>query len=122
VRRTILGETEPFQQLGLPPDNKVGEQPDPAVDVSAWGVDVLAEAPLDEVLAVREERTREVRTLINGLANDDLSRVCAPNPAPGGLPPSERVTVQMALDVLIREEWLHHEFATRDLASLEPGR
>ena len=121
VRRTILGDTAPFHRLGLPPDNKVGVRPDAAVDVSALGVDVLAEATLDDVLTVREERTREVRTIVSGFVNDDLSRVCAPNPALGGLPPSRQVLVQVALDVLIREEWLHHEFATRDLASLEPA-
>ena len=66
VRRTILGDTAPFHRLGLPPDNKVGVRPDAAVDVSALGVDVLAEATVDDVLTVREERTREVRTIVSG--------------------------------------------------------
>ncbi|MEA3077647.1 MAG: hypothetical protein QOF60_2555 [Actinomycetota bacterium] len=117
MHRTILGETGPFHRLGLPPENKVGQRPPPAVDLSAGGVDVFAEATLDVILPIREDRAQEVRTLIGGLDDGDLSRLCAPNPTPGS--PPGQIPLQAALDVLIREEWLHHEFATRDLATLE---
>jgi DinB superfamily len=117
TRRTILGLAEPYHRLGMPPDHRIG-QPDAAIDVRPWGIDVHADASLGEALEVREERMRGVSDIVHGLTGDDLRRICAPNPAPG-FPPSTTVPVGVCLDVVIGEEWAHHEFATRDLLLLE---
>ena len=117
TRRTILGLAEPYHRLGMPPDHRIGE-PDAAIDVRPWGIDVHAEASLAEALEVREERMRGVRDIVHGLTGDDLRRTCTPNPAPG-FPPSTAVPVGVCLDVVIGEEWAHHEFAARDLLLLE---
>ena len=117
TRRTILGFAEPYHRLGMPPDHRIGE-PDAAIDVRPWGIDVQAEASLGETLEVREERMRGVRDIVHGLTGDDLGRTCASNPAPG-FPPSTTVPVGVCLDVVIGEEWAHHEFAARDLLALE---
>ena len=61
---------------------------------------------------------RGVSDIVNGLTGDDLTRTSAPNPAPG-FPPSTTVPVGVCLDVVIGEEWAHHESAARDLLLLE---
>jgi len=114
--RTIMSEAEPYHRLGIPPDHGIGE-PDPAVDVGPWGIDVFAEADLDDVVAVRDERTRQMRALVADLSDGDLRSLCANNTAPG-FPASTRIPVQVAIDVVIGEEWAHHGFAHRDLTKL----
>ena len=52
TRRTILGLAEPYHRLGMPPDHRIG-QPDAAIDVRPWGIDVYADASLAEALEVR---------------------------------------------------------------------
>ena len=117
VRRAVLGQTDPYDRLALPPDHGVG-RPEPGVDVTPWGIDVWAEAALDEVLAVRAVRMRDVRELVDGLTSGDLTRICPPNPRPG-FPPSTTMPIDICLNLVINEEWAHHQFATRDLAVLE---
>jgi hypothetical protein len=116
ILRTVLGEASPYHRLGLPPDHRVG-QPDPAVDVSAWGIDVFADASLDDVLHPRRARMRTVREVIEGLTPDELQRTCDANPTPG-FPPSTLIPVSFCVDLVVGEEWAHHEFAARDLATL----
>jgi hypothetical protein len=116
IVRTILGSATPYHRLGLPPDHRIGE-PDPAVDVSAWGIDVFAAASLDEVLDARRDRMGIVRGVLDGLTPGALQQVCDANPAPG-FPPSTVIPVGFCIDVVIGEEWAHHDFATRDLATL----
>jgi hypothetical protein len=116
VGRTVLDRATPYHRLGLPPDHRIGE-PDPAVDVSVWGIDVFAPASLDEVLEARGDRMRTVRDVLDGLAPDGLQRMCDANPAPG-FPPSTVMPVGFCLDIVIGEEWAHHAYAVRDLATL----
>jgi hypothetical protein len=117
VRRTILGLRSPYHRWGMPPDHRIG-QPDGEVDVAPWGIDVFATAPLDEVLALRAERRSEVRQVVDGLTPDALLRPCPHNPEPG-FPPMTAIPVSVCLDVLVSEEWAHHQFAVRDLDLLE---
>ena len=117
VRRTIHGDTAPYHRLGMPPDHRIG-QPDAAVDVKPWGIDVSAEASLDEVLDVRAQRMQVVHEVVGGLTPDELGRTCAHNSAPG-FPPMTALPVGFCLNVVIGEEWAHHEYATRDLDVLE---
>jgi hypothetical protein len=97
--------------------HRVGE-PEPGVDVTPWGIDVFAKASSDEVLELRRGRLREVRDVIDRLVPEDLTRICDHNPA-AGFPPPTIVPTRFCLDLVIGEEWAHHEFATRDLAVLE---
>jgi DinB superfamily len=117
IGRTVLGRAHPYHRLGLPPDHRIGE-PDPAVDVSAWDIDVFAAASLDEVLDARHDRMGIVRGVVDGLAPRELQQTCGANPAPG-FPPSTVIPVGFCIDLVIGEEWAHHEFATRDLAMLK---
>jgi hypothetical protein len=73
---------------------------------------------LDEVLDVRRERMSVVRGVVEGLAPATLHQTCAVNPSPG-FPPSTTVPVAFCIELVISEEWAHHEYATRDLAVLE---
>jgi hypothetical protein len=116
IIRTVLGSEAAYHQLGLPPDHRVGE-PDPEVDVSAWGIDVFAVAPFDEVLDVRRDRMGTVHRVLDGLTTDGLQRTCDENPAPG-FPPTTVMPVDFCIEVVIGEEWAHRRFATRDLATL----
>jgi len=100
----------------MPPDHKIGE-PDPAVDVARWGIDVFAESNLNDVLEVRDQRRGQFRGFLAELSDGDLSSLCAHNPVPG-FPPTTRIPVQVAIDVVIGEEWAHHGFANRDLTEL----
>ena len=117
ARRTILGEAAPYHRLAMPPDHRIG-QPEPGVDVTPWGIDVSADASLDEVLDVRADRMGQVRQIVDALTPEGLTRTCAPNPSPG-FPPMTALAVGFCLNMVIGEEWAHHEFATRDLSVLE---
>jgi hypothetical protein len=117
IGRTVLGSADPYHRLGLPPDHRTGK-PDTAVDVSAWGIDVFAEASLNEVLDTRRERMSLVQGVLQRLAPASLQQTCAANPT-AGFPPSTTVPVAFCIELVIGEEWAHHEYATRDLALLE---
>ena len=61
---------------------------------------------------LREERLARGRALLAGATDDDLSReVASPNGGP--------TTVRYCLQVVLREEWAHDQYANRDLAVLE---
>lgn len=117
VRRTIDNDPAAYHRLGMPPDHRIGE-PDPAADVRPWGIDVRAEAPVDEVLEVRAERIDVVRSAVARLEPDGLGRVCPQNPSPG-FPPVTTWPVGFCLSLVIDEECAHHGFATRDLDIVE---
>jgi len=98
VSGNVLGETSPFHPLGVAPSFI----PDP----SAMGIDVDADPPLDEVLAVIENRNDIARKVIDPLTDRELERPCGEH------------TLQRCLWTLFDEEWHHHWFATRDLEVL----
>lgn len=113
VRRTILADPAPYHPMGVPHDEATTED---GIDVRSWGIDLDAAPTLDEVLAVRAERVADVRRVVGALTVDELSRVCDANPAPGN-PEDTRRTVGRCLDVVVNEEWAHHGYAVRDLAT-----
>ena len=86
-------------------------------DPAGWGLDPAANPSLDEVLAVRRERMDEVRQTIAAVTPEELERVCIPPAAPGH--PTSPHTVLECLHVILNEEWEHHQYAVRDLESLE---
>lgn len=118
IGRNLLGEPQPYHRLGMPPDHRVGI-PEPGVDLAPYGIDVFAVASLDEVLEVRGDRQAQIRDVVEPLDDEGMTRVYGPFETLGLFPPGAVFTVPQCLDVMIREEWLHHGFATRDLTILE---
>jgi len=110
VRRTVLSTPHPYHLYGLPPDDDV--------DVLPWGIDVKSTPTFDEVLAARRERMGQVDAVFDGLTADELARVCDQHPEPG-FPPVTTFPVRVCLDIVVSEEWAHHEYAIRDLALVQ---
>jgi hypothetical protein len=103
LQRMVLDDPNPFHEWGVPPDLPADAPPDcgPA---------------LEEVLRVREEREAGVRAYLTNLSEDAL-RVRVGGPwDPPDLPPERRLRVIDCFRVVFREEWWHHQYATRDLA------
>lgn len=116
IRRSVLDDPAAYHRLGMPPDLRTG-RPDPDDDVSQWGIDVSATTSLTEVLETRAEYMRLVRDVIASLTADELNSASAHNPP--WVPQTTVLPMSFCLDVVIGEEWAHHQFATRDLAIVE---
>ena len=116
VRRSILDQPAAWHRLGMPPDLRTG-QPDPSGVVSQWGIDIWATPSLDEVLGARDEYMDLMRDVVGDLTPDTLAQASAHNPP--WIPSTTAIPMSTCLAVVIREEWEHHDFATRDLAVLE---
>ena len=110
VLRAVLGDPAPYHPLGLP-HTEMGEDA-PAV---LRGPDVRPS--LEEVLAVRAERRAVVARVLQDLTDERLDALTTPVPEPG-FPGSEAFPVRNCLAVVLDEEWLHREYAERDLAVL----
>lgn len=113
VLRVVEGEPYPFSPLGLPHD-EMG-------DVPGVPNDRTLRPTLDEVLAVRASRAAVVDRVLDRLTDADLDRMTEPVREPG-YPASESYRVGRALGAVILEEFLHREYAERDLAVLEARR
>jgi hypothetical protein len=109
LRRMVKGIDRPCHPWGL-----AGSW---LKDPAGWGLDPAADPSLDEVLDVRRDRMDEVRQTIAAAAPEELERVCVPPATPGY--PNDPHTVLACLHVILEEEWEHHRYAVRDLASLE---
>jgi hypothetical protein len=80
-----------------------------------------ARPPLDEVLAVREDRMATVARVLDELTHERLEELTEPVLEPG-YPESKPYPVRRCLGTVIHEEWLHREYAERDLAVLQGDR
>ena len=109
VRRAILGDPSPWDPLDLPWD----EMP----DTPGIPRDRDVRPSLDEVLALRRDRMGTVRTVIDGLTDASLEALTEPVEGPGW-PPPERFPVKECLWIVLNEEWLHRQFAERDLDAI----
>src|SRR5208283_3633404 len=109
--RTVLDEPMPYHRIGLP------QSWYPAADAAALGIDLAAQPDFAETLAVRADRMAVVRSIVDGLNDDDLGRRCQRSPAPGY--PDEEPAVIECISVVMDEEIEHYRFAVRDLAVLE---
>jgi hypothetical protein len=110
IGRVVLGRAEPFDSIGLPPTF--------VTDGAQYGIDQRADPDLDTVLEQRESRLTLVAAVAGQASATELERVCASNPAPG-YPDETRHRVLDCIWTVLDEEWWHHQFATRDLATLE---
>jgi hypothetical protein len=76
------------------------------------GLDVDADPSLDDVLTVRADRARQFRTYLDSLSVTDLDREVE-------VLENGRASVRECIYTVLEEEFEHHRYATRDLASLE---
>jgi hypothetical protein len=109
--RTILDEPMPYHRLGLT------QTPYPPADAAALGIDLDARPSFAEVMQVRTDRMALVRSIVEGLTDTELERMCSRTPAPGYS--EELRSVGRCLSVVMNEECEHHRYAVRDLAVLE---
>ena len=109
-RRCCLGRSEPFTALGLTTDDMSTEM--------APGLDRAADPDLEEVLAVRAQQAELLTSWLADCTQQDLGRP-APVPDDDVWPPYARGrTVLECLRTVLNEEFEHHNFAVRDLATL----
>jgi hypothetical protein len=106
VRRAILGDPAPWDPLDLPWDE--------APDLPGTPRDRDARPSLEEVLTLRRSRMDTVRDVIEGLTPASLAADTTPVDAPGW-PPARAFPVRECLLTVLNEEWLHRQFAERDL-------
>lgn len=110
LHRAILGDPRPWEPLALPFDEM---DPDPEVP---WDRD--ARPGLDEVLDLRRSRTQAVRAFLDDLDDEQLDGHTEPVDGPGW-PPAHRYRVRECLLTILNEEWLHRQFAVRDVDALQ---
>jgi len=110
VRRAILGDPSPWDPLGLPWDGMP--------DTPGVPRDREIQPPLDEVLALRQDRWSTVSDVINGLTDESLAADTEPVHGPGWPRPIS-YPVRTCLRVVLNEEYEHRLYAERDLAALE---
>jgi hypothetical protein len=110
VGRAILGDTSPWDPLGLP----WGEMPDTPVVPR----DRDARPSLDTVLALRRARAAMVGDVLAGLTEESLAADTTP-PEGFGWPPPDSIPVKKCLLIVLNEEWEHRLYAERDLTALE---
>lgn len=110
IRRTLLGDPNPWNRLDLPWD---GMTPTPGVP---WDRD--ARPSLEEVTALRTDRMATMRQVLDDLTEERLNAHTEPVSGPGW-PPPESYPIRECLLCILNEEWCHRLYAERDLAVLE---
>jgi len=103
----ILGKDQPFHPLGLA---------DGSLEEEGFDMSILATDPPSyaEVLAARADRQAMAREFLAGVTAEELA---VPRTNPHN--PDHRETTLNCLHVILEEEWEHHRFAVRDLATIE---
>jgi hypothetical protein len=109
--QAVLRLATPFHPLGLPASF--------LTDSVSFGIDPSAAFSYEDVVAARADRMALVRDYVAAITQDELDLVRDPYDAPGWPPPAPR-TARACLQVILNEEWTHHQFALRDLAALNP--
>jgi hypothetical protein len=102
--RIVLRVPNAYHEWDIPPDLPLDAPPDTGPG-------------LDEVLAVRAEQIARLRDYLSSATEADLSTVMTP-PDPSGHPQGTHQVLH-CFQVVLNEEWWHHQYATRDLAVLE---
>ena len=110
VKRTILGDTSPWDPLSLPMDEMA--------DTPGLPCDRTARPSLDVVLELRRDRMATVRQVIEGLTVTSLNADTKPVQE-SGWPPPRSFAVRECLLIILNEEWEHRLYAERDLDALD---
>jgi hypothetical protein len=104
LTRMVLRVPNAYHEWAVPPDLPPDAPPDTGPG-------------LDAVLEVRAERLARLREYLTGATQEELfGTVAAPDPS--GHPQGTHRVID-CFSVVLREEWWHHQYATRDLAVLE---
>lgn len=111
IKRAIDGEPDPYGPLDKPWDE--------APDDKGFPNDRTARPSLDEVLEIRRSRQADVRRVIEILTPDRLAADFSPPDDDGWPSPGYELSVKEALGIVLNEEYLHRQYAERDLAILE---
>jgi hypothetical protein len=111
VLRAVLGYPAPYHALGL----AHSEMP---TDTPGVPHDPDARPSLDQILAVRASRMATVERVLRDLTDERLDEMTRPVLEPG-YPESESFPVRRCLGAVVNEEWLHREYAERDLTRLQ---
>ena len=110
LSQAVLGQPAPFHPLSLPASFITnGEE---------FGIDPAAEPSFDDVVRIRADRMAQVQAFLATTTQDELEQPRPPNTAPGWPPPASRSALE-CLQVVLNEEWTHHQFAVRDLDIIE---
>ncbi len=91
----------------------------PAEEAAKLGLTLDATPTLDEVLTLRGQRMATMRSVVEGITEAELDRICARKPAEPY--PDQTYVVRRCLKVVLKEEAEHLRYALRDLAVLEAG-
>jgi hypothetical protein len=110
IRRVILGDPSPWDQLDLP----WNEMP----DTPGIPRDREVRPSLDVVLELRRDRMSSMRKVVDGLTDESLNADTEPVEAPGWPRPLS-YPVRECLSIILNEEWEHRLYAERDLDALE---
>jgi len=111
VLRAVLGQVAPYHRLGLAHSEMPADTPGVPHEPDA-------RPSLDEVLALHADRMATVRRVLEELTDERLGQMTEPVLEPG-YPESESFPVLRCLGAVLNEEWLHREYAERDLTVLE---
>lgn len=110
VRRAFLGDPAPWSPLDLPHDDMA--------DIPEVPRDREVRPTLDEVLALRRDRMGTMRRVVEELTEEQLAGRTRPV-TEQGYPEPNAFRVSEVLAIVVKEEWQHLRYATRDLAVLE---
>jgi uncharacterized protein YjbI with pentapeptide repeats len=110
VKRAILGEPAPWDELDLPHDEMAAEPSIPR--------DREARPSLDAVLALRADRIATVREVLADLTDEKLAGTTEPVLEPG-YPEQTSFAVRRCLGAILNEEWEHRLYAERDFDVLD---
>jgi uncharacterized damage-inducible protein DinB len=109
-RRSVLGVPKPFHPIGLAPDFVPHQE--------ELGLDPAVRPTLAEILEVRAAQATEIREFVAAATDEELERPGMRSTEPGWpIDPTDE-TVLGCLQVLLDEEWWHHQFCIRDLTRL----
>jgi uncharacterized damage-inducible protein DinB len=111
IRRALLGDPSPYSPLDLPHE-------DMALEPGVVPNDTAARPTLDEVLELRRDRMASMRRVVDDLTDEQLAGHTSVVDAPG-YPPPRSFPVAAVLGTILNEEWMHRQYAERDLTILE---
>ena len=106
----VLGEPRPYHEMGLLPAFLESQR-------GALGIDPDASPSFEGVHEVRHKQMLRLRDFLEAVEPAEL-RANQRGNDDGLYPPTSHHTVLQCLHVVLDEEWNHHQYAARDLATV----